>query len=124
MDLNEAIRYVHENPEVYLTPTGKKDGGYICPICGSGSGPHKTGIQADKKEPWKFTCFAHDCFPPKSDIINIIAAKEHLDNKKALFRALKTKSQTPKYGLIYHASIVGQANPKIKGKISFKKQIN
>ena len=36
----------------------------------------------------------------------------------ALFRALKTKSQTPKYGLIYHASIVGQANPKIKGKIS------
>ena len=38
--------------------------------------------------------------------------------EKALFRALKTKSQTPKYGLIYHASIVGQANPKIKGKIS------
>ena len=94
MDLNEAIRYVHENPEVYLTPTGKKDGGYICPICGSGSGPHKTGIQADKKEPWKFTCFAHDCFPPKSDIINIIAAKEHLDNKKALFRAFEI------YGII------------------------
>lgn len=89
MELNEAIRYVHDNPEVYLTPTGKKDGGYICPICGSGSGPHKTGIQADKKEPWKFTCFAHDCFPPKSDIINIIAAKEHLDNKKALFRAFE-----------------------------------
>lgn len=38
--------------------------------------------------------------------------------EKALFRALKTKHQTPKYGLIYHASIVGQANPKIKGKIS------
>ena len=38
--------------------------------------------------------------------------------EKALFRALKTKSKTPKYGLIYHASIVGQANPKIKGKIS------
>lgn len=38
--------------------------------------------------------------------------------EKALFRALKTKHETPKYGLIYHASIVGQANPKIKGKIS------
>lgn len=89
MELEEAIRYVHDNPEVYLTPTGKKGGGYVCPICGSGSGSHKTGIQSDKKESWKFTCFAHDCFPPKSDIINIIAAKEHLDNKKALFRTFE-----------------------------------
>jgi nucleolar protein 58 len=38
--------------------------------------------------------------------------------EKALFRALKTKHETPKYGLIYHASLVGQANPKLKGKIS------
>lgn len=38
--------------------------------------------------------------------------------EKALFRALKTKHDTPKYGLIYHASIVGQASPKLKGKIS------
>ena len=38
--------------------------------------------------------------------------------EKALFRALKTKHETPKYGLIYHASLVGQANAKIKGKIS------
>ncbi len=38
--------------------------------------------------------------------------------EKALFRALRTKHDTPKYGLIYHASLVGQANPKLKGKIS------
>lgn len=38
--------------------------------------------------------------------------------EKALFRAMKTKQNTPKYGLIYHASLVGQAAPKIKGKIS------
>ena len=38
--------------------------------------------------------------------------------EKALFRALKTKHATPKYGLIYHASLVGQAAPKNKGKIS------
>ncbi len=37
--------------------------------------------------------------------------------KKALFRALKTKHDTPKYGLIYHSSIVGQAPPKLKAKI-------
>ena len=38
--------------------------------------------------------------------------------EKALFRALRTKHETPKYGLIYHASLVGSANPKLKGKIS------
>lgn len=41
-----------------------------------------------------------------------------LGAEKALFRALKTKSETPKYGLIYHASLIGQAPTKIKGKIS------
>lgn len=41
-----------------------------------------------------------------------------LGAEKALFRALKTKHETPKYGLIYHASLVGQAAPKDKGKIS------
>jgi len=38
--------------------------------------------------------------------------------EKALFRALKAKKNTPKYGIIYHASLVGQATPKNKGKIS------
>merc|ERR1711988_1380187 len=41
-----------------------------------------------------------------------------LGAEKALFRALKTKKQTPKYGLIYHASLVGQSAPSLKGKIS------
>lgn len=35
-----------------------------------------------------------------------------------MFRALKTKHETPKYGLIYHASLIGQAAPKFKGRIS------
>ena len=41
-----------------------------------------------------------------------------LGAEKALFRALKTKHETPKYGLIYHASLIGQASQKFKGKIS------
>ncbi|KAL5983899.1 Ribosomal RNA processing protein 1 A [Asimina triloba] len=41
-----------------------------------------------------------------------------LGAEKALFRALKTKHSTPKYGLIFHASLIGQAPPKLKGKIS------
>jgi len=41
-----------------------------------------------------------------------------LGAEKALFRALKTKKDTPKYGLIYHAQLVGQASTKLKGKAS------
>ncbi len=41
-----------------------------------------------------------------------------LGAEKALFRALKTKHDTPKYGLIYHASLVGQATGRNKGKIA------
>merc|ERR1712078_519115 len=41
-----------------------------------------------------------------------------LGAEKALFRALKTKKSTPKCGLIYHASLVGQSAPTLKGKIS------
>ena len=37
---------------------------------------------------------------------------------QALFRALKTKHETPKYGLIFHASLIGQAPPKLKGKVA------
>ncbi|CAF0800367.1 unnamed protein product [Didymodactylos carnosus] len=41
-----------------------------------------------------------------------------LGAEKALFRAMKTKHDTPKYGLIYHASLVGQTTAKLKGKVS------
>ena len=41
-----------------------------------------------------------------------------LGAEKALFRALKTKHNTPKYGIIYHSSLIGQASPKFKGKIA------
>lgn len=41
-----------------------------------------------------------------------------LGAEKALFRALKTKHDTPKYGLLYHASLIGQATPKNKGKVA------
>lgn len=41
-----------------------------------------------------------------------------LGAEKALFRALKTRSNTPKYGLIYHSSFIGRAGLKNKGRIS------
>merc|ERR1712022_29650 len=41
-----------------------------------------------------------------------------LGAEKALFRAMKTKGNTPKYGLIYHSTFIGRAAPKNKGRIS------
>ena len=41
-----------------------------------------------------------------------------LGAEKALFRALKAKHDTPKYGLIYHSTFIGRAAAKNKGRIS------
>merc|ERR1712216_439332 len=41
-----------------------------------------------------------------------------LGAEKALFRALKTKGNTPKYGLIYHSTFIGRAQQKNKGRVS------
>jgi len=41
-----------------------------------------------------------------------------LGAEKALFRALKTKGNTPKYGLIFNSSFIGRAKTKDKGRIS------
>uniref|UniRef100_A0A672M3S0 Nucleolar protein 56 n=1 Tax=Sinocyclocheilus grahami TaxID=75366 RepID=A0A672M3S0_SINGR len=41
-----------------------------------------------------------------------------LGAEKALFRALKTKGNTPKYGLIFHSTFIGRAAAKNKGRIS------
>ncbi|KAJ1853764.1 Nucleolar protein 56 [Coemansia sp. RSA 2703] len=41
-----------------------------------------------------------------------------LGAEKALFRALKTRGNTPKYGLIYNSTFIGRAGTKNKGRIS------
>lgn len=41
-----------------------------------------------------------------------------LGAEKALFRALKTRGNTPKYGLIFHSTFISKASAKNKGRIS------
>ncbi|CAM5110530.1 unnamed protein product [Eretmochelys imbricata] len=41
-----------------------------------------------------------------------------LGAEKALFRALKTRGNTPKYGLIFHSTFIGRAATRNKGRIS------
>lgn len=69
----------------------------------------------------KFDIFSPTSFQPGS-LLNLAkhpaSTVQILGAEKALFRALKTRRDTPKYGLIYHASLVGQTTAKNKGKIS------
>eukprot|EP01016_Furgasonia_blochmanni_P046902 TRINITY_DN6827_c0_g1_i17.p1 TRINITY_DN6827_c0_g1~~TRINITY_DN6827_c0_g1_i17.p1 ORF type:complete len:531 (-),score=239.02 TRINITY_DN6827_c0_g1_i17:455-1969(-) len=41
-----------------------------------------------------------------------------LGAEKALFKAMRTKHNTPKYGIIYQSSLVGSTSARLKGKIS------
>lgn len=62
------LKYIHDNPEIYLQKAKKK--GYICPLCGNGTGNDGTGITT--KDNIHYSCFK--CGEIKnSDIIEIIA---------------------------------------------------
>lgn len=61
-------------------PADKK-GGIICPICGSGSGPHGTGISEYKKKPGYLKCF--NC-GFKGDVLALIQQERGLDFREAL----------------------------------------
>ena len=61
-------------------PADKK-GGIVCPICGSGSGPHGTGITEDKKRPGQIHCFSCGF---DGDILALIQQERGLDFKAAL----------------------------------------
>lgn|SRR3990167_2753675 len=41
-----------------------------------------------------------------------------LGAEKALFRAIKSRGNTPKYGLIFHSTFIGRAGARDKGRIS------
>lgn len=87
----EALQYIHDNPQQYLQKARVE--GYICPICGSGSGPNGTGITT--KDGKHYTCWAGKCFT-SADIPDIIAAKEGLTpgSREALQRAYEVYSLT------------------------------
>lgn len=75
MKRNEAEEYIREHATEYFE-TDKRGRGYICPICGSGSGKHGTGITENPKSPGHFSCW-RGCFE-NADIFDIIAKKENL----------------------------------------------
>lgn len=66
MDIKQVKNHIRDNAASYLNLARKE--GYICPICGSGSGKNGTGITT--KDGVHFTCWV-GCFS-NADIIDII----------------------------------------------------
>ena len=56
--MNEAmVEAINEREPAFLTRDGKGKG-YVCPQCGSGSGPKGTGLHRDPGAPTHWKCFA------------------------------------------------------------------
>ena len=71
-----------------LYPADKKRG-IVCPICGSGSGPHGTGINEDPKRPGQLHCFSCGF---DGDILSLIQQERGLDFRAALEAAAEELS--------------------------------
>jgi len=74
MTKDEIKEYLHQNPQIYFK-RDKSGKGYICPLCGSGSGKKGTGLTT--KNNITFKCWACDF---SGDVIEFIGAEYHLDN--------------------------------------------
>lgn len=81
MTKQQAIDFIHDNPEIFLTRAPKNSGGYptyICPMdnCTSGTGKNGTGISTE--DGIHYTCWA--CGQIQwNDIIDIIAIKNGIN---------------------------------------------
>lgn len=73
MNREEARQYIIARGKEHLTPD-RSNRGFICPICGSGSGKNGTGITT--KDGVHYTCWA-GCFT-NADIIDIIGLERGL----------------------------------------------
>ena len=82
MTREETQDYIRERAKDYFT-RDKSGKGYICPICGSGSGRKGTGITENPKRPGHFTCWA-GCFS-NADIFEIVGKKENLTDFNEIF---------------------------------------
>lgn len=93
----EAKLEITRHPEVYLTRDKNSRNkssniSYVCPICGSGTGSHGTGITS--KDGVHFTCWS-GCFT-NSDIIDIIGMEHGLTGYND-----KLREACKEYGIDY-----------------------
>lgn len=82
MNREEARQYIIARGKEHLAPD-RSNRGFICPICGSGSGSHGTGITT--KDGVHYTCWA-GCFT-NADIIDIIGLERGITDYNSKLQA-------------------------------------
>ena len=82
---SDNFDYIHSHPEIYFTQKAK-NGGYICPVCGNGSGKDGTGVKLIKGQSFRFKCFKCGT---SGDVINFYAAEHHISNADAIPEVLR-----------------------------------
>ena len=78
--IRDHLEYVHAHPEIYFTKEAGK-GGYVCPVCGNGSGEDGTGVKLIKGQTFRYKCFKCGT---SGDVINFYAAEHHISNGEAI----------------------------------------
>ena len=92
MDIQDIKRYSDEILEA-MTERDGSGRGYVCPVCGSGSGKHGTGLLPVKGKPGYYHCFAAGCPFEHGDILELIGKTYHLAD---------TAQQIEKAGQLLH----------------------
>ena len=76
----EAAKQEVRNSWKRLYPADRKGKGIVCPLCGSGSGTHGTGITENPKKPGQLKCWSCNF---QGDIIDLIQQDTGADYNKA-----------------------------------------
>ena len=90
------IKGVKQFSDEILEAMTERDGsgrGYVCPVCGSGSGKNGTGLSPVKGRPGYYHCFAAGCPFQHGDILELIGKTYHLTD---------TAQQIEKAGELIH----------------------
>ncbi|KAB0373753.1 hypothetical protein FD755_014009 [Muntiacus reevesi] len=88
-------------------------------------GPHESQHTRPPCPPPTPGVYSNSCPSSWMDWVDLLAVQgtlksllQHHSSKASILRALKTRGNTPKYGLIFHSTFIGRAAAKNKGRIS------
>ena len=113
MNREDARQYIISHPEQYFTRDKSKKG-YICPLCGSGSGKKGTGMTENKKSPYHYTCWSCE---EQGDVLEFIGKEYGLSNYNDILR-----KACEIYGISYD-DLTSDYIPTPKGKEQTKTPI-
>ena len=95
MNISEAKEIIKQNYEAFLEPARKK--GYICPVCGNGSGTNGTGIEINPKagEPVRFRCFVCETSGDIIEFMQKATGRSFSETVQAMAAELHLNIDTP-----------------------------